>query len=123
MAMEVRLKNISPENAKKIIELVDENNISLEEIKEFIKLRKEANNKMTNEKMTEEEFIQKQEEDIEKVEKYINTHPGVEYREAVLTVLEKDELNESEKKVDEYMELHKNVTYRQAVLTVLDKSE
>ena len=123
MAMEVRLKNISPENAKKIIELVDENNISLEEIKEFIKLRKEANNKMTNEKMTEEEFIQKQEEDIEKVEKSINTHPGVEYREAVLTVLEKDELNESEKKVDEYMELHKNVTYRQAVLTVLDKSE
>ena len=74
-------------------------------------------------KMTEEEFIQKQEEDIEKVEKYMDSHPGVEYRTAVLTILEKDELNESEKKVDEYMELHKNVTYRQAVLTVLDKSE
>jgi len=42
MAMEIKLKKISPENAKKIIELVDEANINLEEIKEFINKRKEV---------------------------------------------------------------------------------
>jgi hypothetical protein len=78
-------------------------------------------------KMTEEEFIQKQEEDITKVEKYMDSHPETKYRDAVLTVLEKDELNESEKKVEEYIQKRKSqgieITYRQAVLTVLDKSE
>jgi len=35
----VEIKNISPEDAKKIIELIDEKNISLEEITEFINKR------------------------------------------------------------------------------------
>jgi len=83
--------------------------------------------KMTDKKMTMEEYTQKQEEDLKKIEEYIEKHPGVEYREVVLTVLGKDELTDNEKKVEEYIEKCKSqgieVTYRQAALKVLDRSE
>lgn len=122
----VEVKNISAEDGKKIIELIDEANISLERIKELINKEK-GGEKMTNEKMTEEQYTQKQKEDLEKVEEYIEKNPGTEFRDAVLICLDKKELTPEEKKVEEYIEKCKSqgieVTYRQAVLKVLDKIE
>lgn len=89
---------------------------------DFTKIRKEVRN-MTDQTNDEKRFSK--EEKI--VEEYLESHPKVEYREAVLTVLNKGELNENEKKVEEYIEKCKSqgieVTYREAVLNVLDRSE
>lgn len=84
--------------------------------------RKELRN-MSKEEMTVEEYTQKQKEDLEKVEQYIEKHPKTDFREAVLAVLTKDDLSENEKKVEEYIEKHEGCTYREAVLAVLDRSE
>lgn len=122
----VEVKNISAEDGKKIIEFIDEANISAERIKELIDKEK-GGDKMTDEKMTEEQYIQKQKEDIEEVGEYIEKNPGVSYRDAVLFCLDREELTPEEKKVEEYIEKCKGqgieVTYRQAVLKVLDSSE
>jgi len=121
---EYHLKNLSGEDAKKILETADQESIDIEKIIEFINKLK-GGEKMSDEKMTEEQYTQKQKEDLEKIEEYIEKHPGTEYRDAVLGVLNKEELSEEEKKVEKYLEDHKseNLTYRQAVLACLDKSE
>jgi len=84
--------------------------------------REELKN-MSKEEMTEEEYTQKRKEDLEKVEEYIEKHPKINLREAVLAVLEKDDPTTNERKVEEYMEKHENCTYREAVLAVLDRTE
>ncbi|MBA7642829.1 hypothetical protein ES703_50538 [subsurface metagenome] len=122
----VEVKNISAENGKKMIELIDEANISVEKIKELINKEK-GGKKMTDKKMTGEQYLEKEEENLKKIEKYIEENPGTEYRDAVLFCLDKAELSPAEKKVEEYIEKCKSqgisVTYRQAVLKVLDQSE
>lgn len=122
---DVEVKNISAENGKKIIELIDEANLSVERVEELIKQEKGGNKPMADEKMTEEQYIQKQKQDIEKIEEYIQKNPGVSYRDAMLFCVDRKELTEAEKKVEKYLEDHKgeNLTYRQAVLACLESSE
>jgi len=129
----VRLKNIKLENAKKIMELIDEANISLEEIQEFIIKKKGVNKKMRDEeKFTAEEI---------KVNKFLEDHKGenISYREAVLACLDRSEKPEESQErkeefaayaeeqrkdllaVDEYLEKHPSCSYRNAVKIVLCK--
>ena len=99
------------------------------------KLRKEVRN-MTDQSNDEKRFSK--EEKI--VEEYIEKHPGVSYREAVLASLDKteetkkEEFSEEEKKyiekqegdlkkVEEYLESHPKVEYREAIKIVLNKDE
>lgn len=120
------LKNLTGEDAKKILECADQEGINVEKIIEFINELK-GGKRMSDEKMTEEQFIEKEKKDLEKIEKYIEANPGVNYRDAVLFCVDRRELTPQEKKVEEYIEKCKSqgieVTYRQAVLAVLDKSE
>jgi len=129
----VSLKNIKLENAKKIMELIDEENISLEEIQELIKNREGVNKEMGDEeKFTEEE---------KKVTKYLEEHKGenISYRDAVLAALdriEKPEESQEQKEefaeyaekqkkdvevVDLYISKHPDCSYRNAVKIVLGK--
>lgn len=126
MEEKYNLKNISGSDAKKILECADQKDIDIEKIIGFINKLK-GGKKMTEEKMTEEQYLEKEEENLKKIEKYIEENPGTEYRDAVLFCLDKAELTPQEKKVEEYIEKCKSqgieITYRQAVLKVLDKSE
>ena len=69
---EYHLKNISATDARRILECADRENIDIEEIIEFIKKRKEVK--------TMAEFKTRE----QKVEEFIEKHPGISYREAVL---------------------------------------
>lgn len=126
MKAEANLKYLTGEGAKKILECADYENVDIEKIIEFINKLK-GGKKMTDEKMTEEQYLEKEKENLEKIEKYIEENPGTEYRDAVLFCLDKKELTPEEKKVEEYIEKCKSqgisITYRQAVLKVLDFSE
>lgn len=119
------LKNISGKNAKRILESADQEDIDIEKIEKIIKFinKLKGGEKMSDEKMTEEQYAKKQKEDLGRVEEYIEKHPKTDFREAVLAVLGKDDLTGNERKVEEYIESHEGCTYREAVLAVLDRSE
>jgi len=137
---EHKLKNISGADAKRILELADQKDIDIEDIlsflKKFIKKGKGGKSEMTD--LTNDEKRFSKEEKI--VEEYIEKHPGVSYREAVLASLDrsepetKKEFTEEEKqfiekqkedvkKVEEYLEEHPKVEYREAVKIVLNRDE
>lgn len=108
---------------------------SFEIIYDMNKLRKEVN-EMTDQTNDEKRFSK--EEKI--VEEYIEKHPSVSYREAVLASLDKTEpeikkeFTEEQKedikrekedleKIEKYISENPKVEYRTAVLTVLGKDE
>ena len=97
------------------------------------KIRKEVRNVSNND---EKRFSK----EVKIVEKYIELHPGVSYRDAVLASLDKteetkkEEFTEEEKqyiekqkqdeeKVEKYLESHPKTEYREAVKIVLGKDE
>ncbi|GAI99794.1 unnamed protein product, partial [marine sediment metagenome] len=127
MTEEHKLKNISGSDAKKILELLDQKDIDIEDIsfllKEFIKKGKKVK-KMSKEKTDDEERFSKEEV---KVNTYMAEHKGVSYREAVLAVLDRtepkpkkeftaEEIKEQEqlKAVENYLDANPRATYSEA---------
>lgn len=118
-------KNRNPDKYKKIEIIYDIDNF-----------RKERGN-MTDQNKDEKRFN----EEEKKVNAYIEKHPKISYREAVLACLDKTEKpvedqekkekyeayiqkqKEDTEKVEEYIEKHPGTEYREAVLTVLGKDE
>jgi len=137
MKEEYRLKNMSAKDAKRILECADQKNIDIEKLIDFINKEKEVK-KMSNDQ--EKDDLKRFSEEEKKVNAYIEKHPKISYREAVLTVLDhsepetKKEFTEEEKqyiekqegdlkKVEEYIEKHPGTEYREAVKIVLNKDE
>jgi len=134
---EYKLKNLSGENAKRILEIADQEDIDIEAIIGFIKKLKGVK-KMSNEKTDDEKRFTEEEK---KVQKYMSEHKGVSYRDSVLACLDrsepepkKEEFTEEEKqfiekqkedvkKVEGYLEEHPKVEYREAVKIVLNRDE
>lgn len=128
---EYHLKNISGEDAKKILECADQENIDIEKIIDFI------NKLKGGEKMTDDQKFTEQEAKIEaKVEEYQLKHPEVSYRDCVLAVLNssepeiKREFTEEEKQekednkaVEDYIKDHPGTSYKNAVNIVLNREE
>lgn len=124
------LKNIKLENVKKIMELIDEANISLEEIQEFIIKKKGVKKEMGDEeKFTTEE---------KKVQEFMTKpeNKSVSYRDAVLKVLDRTEpepkkvfteeeikKRENLKAVENYISANPRATYKEAVRVVLKGEE
>jgi len=114
MVDSVSVKNISSEEAKKIIELIDEKKISFEKIMELIDKEKRGDNEMEKDVKNEKKFT-----DAEaKINIYLKENPGCSYRDAVLnsglrsseeinqkkveyTTLTKDEVLRAKKLIDE----------------------
>jgi len=141
MVTEYKLKDISGADIKQILELVDQKDVSIEDIlsflKKFIKRGKGGKSEMINQTDDERRFSA--EEII--VEKYLEDHKGenLTYRDAVVACLDrtepvKKEFSEDEKqfiqkekenleKIEEYLESHPGTEYRTACLTVLGKDE
>jgi hypothetical protein len=76
MSDTVTFKNIKPEDAKKIISVIDQENVPVEDVINFFRLI--SNKGKVVKAMAEFETRE------QKVEKYISAHPGISYREAVL---------------------------------------
>jgi hypothetical protein len=134
----VKVNNLSAEDGKKIIELIDEANISLEEIALFINKRKEVK-KMSNGKkkeFTKEEFEQNIKTKEEKIQEYMAEHKDVSYRDAVLACLDRSEpelkkeftaeeikKRENLKAVENYISANPKATYKEAVRVILRGEE
>ena len=134
---EYKLKNLNGADAKRILEIADQENIDIEAIIDFIK--KKGVKKMSDEKTNDEKRFTEEEKKVQEfMAKPINK--GVSYRQAVLIVLDrsepetKKEFTEEEKenikkeeenikKVEKYISENPKVEYRTAVLTVLGKGE
>ena len=108
---------------------------SFEIIYDLNKIRKEVNG-MADQEKNEKKFTK----EVKIVEEYIEKHPGVSYREAVLASLDmtepetKKEFTEEQKedikrekenleKIEKYISENPKVEYRTAILTVLGKDE
>ncbi len=129
---EHKLKNISGADAKRILEIADQENIDIEAIIDFIKKLKGVK-KMSNEKTDDEKRFSKEEV---KVNTYMAEHKGVSYREAVLAVLDRTEpepkkvfteeeikKRENLKAVENYISANPRATYKEAVKVVLRGEE
>jgi len=129
---EHRLKNISGADAKRILEIADQENINIEAIIDFIKKLKGVKKEMTDQKKDEERFT----EEEKKVQKFMTEHKDVSYRDAVLEVLDrtepepKKEFTEEEikkrenlKAVENYLSANPRATYKDAVKVVLKGEE
>lgn len=129
---EHKLKNISGADAKRILEIADQENIDIEAIIDFIKKSKGVK-KMSNEKTDDEKRFTIEEK---KVQEFMAENKDVSYRDAVLACLDrsepepKKEFTEEEKKqkeglksVEAYLEAHPKSSYKEAVRVVLNKEE
>ena len=129
MTEEHKLKNITGVDAKRILEIADQENIDIEAIIDFIKKMK-GESKMTDQ--TDNERFNKE---LKIVEKYQEDHPGVSYRDAVLASLDRteskpkkeftaEEIKEQEqlKAVENYLDANPRATYSDAV-KILFKGE
>jgi TolA-binding protein len=128
---EYHLKNISGSDAKRILEIADQENIDIEAIIDFIKLK--GVKKMSNEKTDDEKRFSKEEV---KVDTYMAEHKGVSYREAVLAVLDRTEpepkkeftaeeieKRENLKAIENYISANPRASYKDAVKVVLRGEE
>ncbi|GAJ05825.1 unnamed protein product, partial [marine sediment metagenome] len=88
MAEEYKLKNLKGSDAKRILEIADQEDIDVEAIIDFIKKLKGVK-KMSKEETDEERFS----EEEKKVEEFMAKpeNKGVSYRDAVLKVLDRTE--------------------------------
>jgi hypothetical protein len=131
--MVYQLKNITEVDVKKIIECADFKGIDIEEIIKSINKLKEVS-KMSNEKTDDEKVFSKE---IQIVEKYQESHPGISYRDAVIAsrasysdavkiLLKGEKPTLEEKLIEEYMSKNPKATYKDAViesLSLLKKEE
>ena len=129
---EHKLINLSAKDAKRILEIADQENIDIEAIIDFIKKLKVVK-KMSNEKTDDEKRFTEEEK---KVQKFMESHPKISYRDAVLEVLDrtepepKKEFTEEEikkrenlKAVENYLSANPRATYKEAVKVVLRGEE
>ncbi len=131
---EHKLKNLSGADAKRILEIADQENIDIEAIIDFIKKLKGVK-KMSKEKTDDERFS----EEEKKVQEFMAKpeNKGISYREAVLKVLDRtepepkkekeftaEEIKEQEnlKTVENYLNANPRATYSDAV-KILFKGE
>ena len=133
MTEEYKLKNLNGSDAKRILEIADRENIDVEAIIDFIKLK--GVKKMSDEKTNDEKRFSEEEK---KVQEFMAKpeNKGVSYREAVLKVLDrtepkpKKEFTEEEikkrenlKAVENYLSANPRATYKEAVKVVLRGEE
>jgi len=125
---EYHLKNLSGSDAKRILEIADQEDIDIEAIIDFINKLKGVKKEMNDKKnFTENEL---------KIEEYQLKHPEVSYRDCVLAVLDrtepepKKEFTEEEKRakednkaVEDYIKDHPGTSYKDAVRIALDREE
>jgi len=131
---EHKLKNISGADAKRILEIADQENIDIEAIIDFIKKLKGVKKEMVDQNNDEKRFT----EEEKKVTEYLELHKGenLSYRDAVLAVLDrsepepKKEFTEEEikkrenlKAVENYLSANPRATYKDAVKVVLRGEE
>ena len=131
---EHKLQNISGADAKRILEIADQENIDIEAIIDFIKKLKGVK-KMTNEKTDDEKRFTAEEK---KVEKYLEDHKSenLTYRDAVLAVLDRSEpepkkeftaeyikKRENLKAVENYLSANPRSSYKDAVKVILRGEE
>jgi len=132
---EHKLINLSAKDAKRILEIADQENIDIEAIIDFINnLKKGVKKEMTDQNNDEKRFTAEE----KKVEKYLQDHKGenISYRDAVIAVLDrtepapKKEFTAEEKKqkedlksVEAYLEAHPKSSYKDAIRVVLNKEE
>jgi len=129
---EHKLKNISGADAKRILEIADQENIDIEAIIDFIK--KKGVKRMSKDQTNDERFS----EEEKKVQEFMAKpeNKGVSYRDAVLKVLDrtepkpKKEFTEEEikkrenlKAVENYISANPRATYKEAVKVVLRGEE
>jgi len=135
MSEEHKLKNISGADAKRILEIADQENIDIEAIIDFIKKlseKKEVKKMSIEEKKDKERFT----EEEKKVEKYQSEHPDLSYRDCVIAVLDRTEpeakvefteedikKRENLKAVENYLSANPRATYKDAVKVVLRGEE
>ena len=138
---EYKLSNLTGSQAKKILELADQEGVNVEDLLSSIKksIKKEKGESKMTEKTNDEIRFNEEEK---KVEKYLEDHKSenLTYRDAVVACLDrsepavKKEFTEEEKenvkkeeenikKVEKYISENPEVEYRTAVLTVLGKGE
>jgi len=133
MTEEYKLKNLNGSDAKRILEIADQENIDIEAIIDFIKKLKGVK-KMSNEKTDDERFS----EEEKKVQEFMAKpeNKGVSYRDAVLKVLDRTEpepkkvfteeeikKRENLKAVENYISANPRATYKEAVRVVLNGEE
>ncbi|MBA7581676.1 hypothetical protein ES708_23584 [subsurface metagenome] len=131
---EYHLKNLTGSDAKRILEIADQENIDVEAIIDFIKKLKGVK-KMSNEKTDDEKRFSEEEK---KVQEFMAKpeNKGVSYRDAALKVLDrsepevKEEFTEEQKKekednkaIEDYIKDHPGTSYKNAVRIVLNKEE
>lgn len=133
MTEEHKLKNISGADAKRILELADQEGVNIEDLLSSIKnsIKKEKGESKMTDKNNDERFSK----ELKIVEKYQEDHPGVSYRDAVLASLDRtepklkkefsaEEIKEQEnlKTVENYLDANPRSTYSEAC-RVLFKGE
>ena len=129
---EHKLKNISGADAKRILEIADQENIDIEAIIDFIKKLKGVK-KMSNEKTNDEKRFTEEEK---KINAFLEKNPKMSYRDAVIEVLDrtepkpkkeftKEEIRKQEnlKAVENYISANPRATYKEAVKVVLRGEE
>jgi len=132
---EHKLKNISGADAKRILEVADQEDIDIEAIIDFIIKLKGVKKEMTDQETNDEKRFTEEEK---KVTKYLEDHKGenLTYRDAVEACLDrteplvKKELTEEEikkrenlKAVENYISANPRATYKEAVRVVLRGEE
>ncbi len=127
---EHKLKNISGADAKRILELADQEGVNVEDLLSSIKksIKKEKGESKMTDKNNDERFSK----EIKIVEKYQEDHPGVSYRDAVLASLDRtepvvkkeftaEEIKEQEqlKNIENYLDANPRASYSDAVKILL----
>ena len=132
---EYKLKNLKESDAKRILEIADQENIDIEAIIDFVKKLKGVK-KMSNEKIDDERFS----EEEKKVQEFMAKpeNKDVSYRDAVLACLDKTEpepkkekelteeqikKQENLKAVENYISANPRASYKDAVKVVLRGEE
>ncbi|GAH23401.1 unnamed protein product [marine sediment metagenome] len=132
---EYKLVNLKGSDAKRILELIDVEDIDIEAIIDFIKKLKGVKKKMSKDEKTDDELFTEEEK---KVEEYMAKpeNKGVSYRDAVVACLDRSEpepkkkefsaeeikQEENLKAVENYLDANPRSTYSEAC-RVLFKGE
>ena len=133
MTEEHKLKYLGGSDAKKILELADQEGVNVEDLLSSIK--NSIKKGKGESKMTYQEDDERFNKEVKIVEKYQEDHPGISYRDAVLASLDRtepeepkeftaEEIKEQEnlKTVENYLDANPRATYSEAC-KVLFKGE
>jgi len=134
MTEEHKLKYLSGSDAKKILELADQEGVNVEDLLSSIK--NSIKKGKGESKMTDQEDDERFSKEVKIVEKYQEDHPGISYRDAVLASLDRTEpkpkkeftaeeikSRENLKAVENYILSKPGTSYREAVRVVLRGEE